>query len=433
MIKPSKYNHFGKVGEDKNILFNLATSSVALFNDREIEQVLSASFCDMNLEMVALQNGFVVPSEEDEVEKVLSIERMNNYSSRFAGFQILPTTACNARCWYCYEEGFAKQSMTDECIEAIPGFIGSYMEMVDDVHVTWFGGEPLLGFDAMCKLSDALVASCEAAGVGYTSDIITNATLITPETARTLIERCKIGQAQITLDGIGKTHVARKRYVDAAITFDSIIQAMDILAESGMLLLIRLNIDKENTEDLFRLIELLGNKWAQKENVMLYVAPLYGNSSKAVYSEHELNELYRIIFKKMIDAGWIQSFDGLPMNFNNASCSARMINNFVIAPSGDVYKCEHLLSCECERVGTVFDGVVYNEPMKRWASPCEPDKCLECSYLPSCHGGCYAAEALDFGFGRCPHIAFITEAIVDAAGYLLRKREKGNKNDFASN
>lgn len=95
---------------------------------------------------------------------------MNNYSSRFAGFQILPTTACNARCWYCYEEGFAKQSMTDECIEAIPGFIGSYMEMVDDVHVTWFGGEPLLGFDAMCKLSDALVASCEAAGVGYTSD-----------------------------------------------------------------------------------------------------------------------------------------------------------------------------------------------------------------------------------------------------------------------
>lgn len=57
MIKPSKYNHFGKVEKDKNILFNLATSSVALFNDSEIEQVLSASFCDMNLEMVALQGS----------------------------------------------------------------------------------------------------------------------------------------------------------------------------------------------------------------------------------------------------------------------------------------------------------------------------------------------------------------------------------------
>lgn len=433
MIKPSKYNHFGKVGEGENILFNLATSTVALFDDEEIEQVLSGSFHDEALQTVAFQNGFVVPAEEDEVEKVLSIERMNNYSSRFAGFQILPTTACNARCWYCYEEGFTKQSMTDECIEAIPGFIGSYIDMVDDIHVTWFGGEPLLEFDAMCSLSNALVESCEAAGVGYSSDIITNATLITPETACALIERCKVGQVQITLDGIGESHVSRKRYVDAAITFDSIIQAMDILAESGIRLLIRLNIDKDNTEDLFKLIEMLGNKWAHKENVMLYVAPLYGNSLKVFYSHHELNDLYKTIFQKMIDAGWIQTFDGLPMNFNNASCSARMINNFVIAPSGDVYKCEHLLSCESERVGTVFDGVVYNDSMKRWASPNEPGKCLECGFLPSCHGGCYAAETLNFGFGRCPHIAFITEAIIDAAGYLLRKQEKGNENDFASN
>ena len=96
-----------------------------------------------------------------------------------------------------------------------------------------------------------------------------------------------------------------------------------------------------------------------------------------------------------------------------------MINNFVIDPSGDVFKCEHLLAEDRQRIGNVFEGVLFNEAMAEWASPDIPQKCRECSFLPSCQAGCYAAEALDFGLKRCPHIAFITDAIIDAAGYLL--------------
>lgn len=423
-VRPSRYNHYGKVGENRNILFNLVTSSVALFTDSELKQIIEADFQSDDLALIALQNGFVLPFMENEVEKVLSIERMNNYSTRFAGFQILPTTACNARCWYCYEEDFVKETITDECVEAIPDFIESYMDMVDDIHITWFGGEPLLGFDRMLAISNILTQGCDARNIGYSSDIITNATLLTPDIARQMVDQCRISQAQVTLDGVGIKHIERKRYCDTNITFDDIIDAMDLLVESDIRLLIRLNIDKNNTDDCLELISLLGKRWAYKENAMLYVAPLYGSNISTFYAREELNDVYGKVFPAMIDAGWIQTLDGLPMNFNNATCSARMINNYVIAPNGDVFKCEHLLSCGSEKLGTVFDGIIFNEAMTRWASPNEPQRCLDCAYLPSCHGGCYAAEAMNFGFERCPHIAFITNAIIDAAGYLLEQNER---------
>lgn len=424
--RASRYNHARMISDGRFLLFNLATSAIALLDTEELSEIETASFGDAQRAATALDNGFIVPAEENELEKVLAIQRMNNYSTRFAGFQILPTTSCNARCFYCYEQGYQRISMSDEVERAIPSFIASFMDMVDDVHVTWFGGEPLLGWDSIQRLSAELIGQAKRRGVGYTSDIVTNATLLSAERARELVEACKVTQAQVTFDGLREQHMQRKRYRDESIDFDDILKALEYLVRAGSRLLIRLNVDKDNLDDCLSLIDMLGGRYAGNENVMLYVAPLYGSvSPNANFEKLELTDAYRRIFMRMIDAGFIQTLDGLPMNFNNATCSARMVNNYVIDPRGDVYKCEHLLSQESEKLGTVFDGVVFNEAMVRWASPSLPKTCMECSFLPGCQGGCYAAEALDFGFARCPHIAFISDAVFDAAGYLIQK-EKGD-------
>ena len=417
--KESRYNHFGMVG-DKVFLYNLVTSSVAVIEEPEYEQIKSCEFADSNLMQDAVGNGFIVPAEEDEIEKVLAVQRMNNYTTRFAGFQILPTTACNARCFYCYEQSYKPTCMKNDVAEAIPPFIEGFMDMVDDVHVTWFGGEPMLELDRIRELSNQIMALAKKHGIGYTSDMITNGTLATLDTVRTLVKDCKVSQVQITLDGLAEEHLRRKSYVSDDVAFNTVLSAMDAFVEQGAKLLIRLNVDKRNFEDCLKLIPLLGERYKGLDTVMLYAAPLYGSGNqKDFYTENELNEAYRTLFRAMIDAGFIQTVDGLPLNFNNATCSAQMINNFVIDPSGDVFKCEHLLAEDRQRLGNVFEGVVFNEAMAEWASPDIPQKCRECGFLPSCQAGCYAAEALDFGLKRCPHIAFITEAIVDAAGYLL--------------
>lgn len=108
--KESRYNHQGTLG-DKVFLYNLVTSSVALLGTGEYEQISKGEFSSSEVMEMAAENGFVVPYDEDELEKVLAIQRMNNFSTRFAGFQILPTTACNARCFYCYEHSYKPEHM----------------------------------------------------------------------------------------------------------------------------------------------------------------------------------------------------------------------------------------------------------------------------------------------------------------------------------
>ena len=424
MYKTSRYNHWGSVGDNSYLVYNLLTSSVALLSEVEFREIISLQFSNEDIFNMALKEGFIVPSEEDEVEKVLLLQRMNNYSSRFAGFQILPTTNCNANCWYCYEHDFLKKRMTADIADRIPEFISSYFSMVDDIHITWFGGEPLLELETMASISSKLVELCEKEKIGYSSDIITNASLINPSVIKELVGTCRISQAQITLDGMGERHTFRKGYKDKTISFQSILNAMQLLIANEVRLLIRINIDRANVQDCLELISFLGDKWASNPEVTLYVAPLYGvKESTSFFKQSELNSLYQKIFESMVDSGWIQTLDGLPMNFNNATCSARMINNFVITPEGEVFKCEHLLSKENEKVGTVFGGIVFNQAMTTWTSPDLPEKCRECSYLPSCQGGCLAAEELNFGFERCPHIAFIGDAIINSAAYLLQNKK----------
>ena len=53
-VRPSRYNHYGKVGENRNILFNLVTSSVALFTDSELKQIIEADFQSDDLALCEL-------------------------------------------------------------------------------------------------------------------------------------------------------------------------------------------------------------------------------------------------------------------------------------------------------------------------------------------------------------------------------------------
>lgn len=66
--KESRYNHRGAL-DDKVFLYNLVTSSVALLGTGEYEQILKGEFSSPEVMEMAVENGFVVPYGEDELEK----------------------------------------------------------------------------------------------------------------------------------------------------------------------------------------------------------------------------------------------------------------------------------------------------------------------------------------------------------------------------
>ena len=79
---------------------------------------------------------FVVPEDYNEAEQytqtIRLIKLMQRETPGLKTYTILPTTACNARCTYCYEQGFEHQAYiwADEakCRELLPEAIISDIE-----------------------------------------------------------------------------------------------------------------------------------------------------------------------------------------------------------------------------------------------------------------------------------------------------------------
>lgn len=63
---------------------------------------------------------------------------------------------------------------------------------------------------------------------------------------------------------------------------------------------------------------------------------------------------------------------------------------FLIDPLGDLYKCWNDVSRKEFRVGNVYTGVEYNTALSKYLNyeAVNQEKCMHCSVLPLCLGGC---------------------------------------------
>lgn len=420
--KASRYNIFDGLKNGNYLIYNTLSSCVAIVTSEELKELKEGCFENDSLLREYKQLGFVVDSSEDELRKVIALRNMNNFNMRCAGFQILPTTGCNARCFYCYEQDFVNETMNSEVIDQTIKFIKNYASSLKQLNIAWFGGEPLLRFDIIEYMSQEFIAYCKENHIEYSANMITNAALLDDSIIKKL-KMYKVETIQITIDGYGNVHDKRKGYLAEGMGYHTIIGSIKKLINSQIKVLVRLNIDKQNFSSCMDAIDNLKETCGNGKFIWPYIAPLYSDKdTKNCFSKNDLSEVFAESYKKLIDCGYIQSVDGLPMNFTNASCCATMINNFVIAPSGNIYKCEHLLNDENEKVGDVFSGIIFNKAMCNWAEPDAPGECKNCSYLPICQAGCRAALKRGFGYGRCSYIKFINKAVTQAVDYLLENQ-----------
>ena len=100
---------------------------------------------------------FLVPEDKDEAETYVSFcyiaRTLKLKQSGYTSFTILPTTACNARCIYCYEQGMQYVTMKEETVAQTIEFIKKVRSPKEKVNFLWFGGEPLVGeriIDKIC-------------------------------------------------------------------------------------------------------------------------------------------------------------------------------------------------------------------------------------------------------------------------------------------
>jgi radical SAM protein with 4Fe4S-binding SPASM domain len=365
-----------------------------------------------------IESMFLVPEDKDECAYYESIAKMMRHFMQpkgVIGYTILPTLGCNARCVYCYEEGYKQVTMTPEIAEQTLRFILNTRSK-DKITINWFGGEPLLCQGIIDHICDRL----RKEDIPFQSVIITNGSLITPETIDKMKNLWNLKRVQISMDGAEPDYIARKRYYADSDQYHSVMNAIDRLSEAGIAVALRVNVEESNWPGIPQFMSDLKEHVAHKENVYVYFSPLMhvrAGQDDLAFWEEILSAQHLIT-----DAGFrVLPFLKPSRRFRANRCMADG-GSVVICPDGRLYTCEHC--SPGTSYGDVFNGTT-DAALERELRRADRTRemCRKCRFLPECtsFASCPCVDA------HCKEVHEINA--VDALKNLVDKHNKEEETD----
>lgn len=221
---------------------------------------------------ILYKKGLIVDENEDELEKVkYYYNKVVNGS--ILNITILTTRNCNFRCKYCYES-FENRKMTKDVCDRLIKYVAKNISAYSGLHISWFGGEPLVAKDVIYYLSEAFMAICKRGKKTYTANITTNGYLLDYETFNKLINY-HVLKFQVTIDGLPAEHDNNRVLCNGSGTFQKIIEniiSIKNLCKSGRFnFVIRTNFNKKSINNIPEYIEYLEKTLENDSRFSLFV------------------------------------------------------------------------------------------------------------------------------------------------------------------
>ena len=408
---PSKYNIVEKTNEGY-IVFNTLSRAIILIDECEysiLKDPNSTIFNDAYNLFVGMH--FLVPKTLDEEKRYFEIynfyKLLNDSNKKIKTFKIYTTTHCNARCFYCFEEGIPKENMTEETTKAVIKYI--YKNKINGkIKLYWFGGEPLCNQ----KVINQICKQLKEDRVDFESTIITNGYLFDGKLIEKAVNEWNLTFAQVTLDGYRDEHNKRKAYINPKDDpFYKTIENIRLLNLKGVKLIVRLNFDKDNINSIKQLISYLEIKFKGLNNITFTPVLLIDDcfrhqttdkaNNKLLMSNY-LFELYETLYKKNM-LYFAPVYTGLKKN----RCMADNDSSAIISTDGRLFTCQNCDDNMC--YGNIYDDVINQELLDSWRKPKNiRPKCKNCAFLPECTP-----------FDKCP---VESESCVLSNNYRIRKK-----------
>lgn len=281
---------------------------------------------------------------------------------------ILAHGDCNFRCKYCYEK------FVDCTIESqkssILKFVKNKFEQYQfkDIHVSWFGGEPLLGYRDILDISKALIELSSTYGIRYHSDMTTNGYLLNSRTLSRLVTECQVQSYQITVDGTKEGHDNQRVLKNGHGSYDRIIKNLSNAQKLDLNfhILIRLNVSKENYSDV--------------ENFLVTDAQLFKRDKR-----------FQLLFRNVGDWGCGDRKEGYEVKRFAEDVSFELSqkeHTYTIDTKGNLLKCTVALYDEENKIGNLDSFVIDDQKQKLWINNYEfSQKCSKYQLLLICKGG----------------------------------------------
>lgn len=366
--------------QEGTLLFNNLTKELVLI-DTSIKDISSNDYT------LLVRKWFFVSSKTDEIELVTNVRSLLHLTYekvRSKNITILPTTDCNARCFYCFEKNMVRKNMTETTALQTVSFIKRQLKPGEHLTIRWFGGEPLTNIGPIDLICNELK---QKEKILFSSSLITNGFLLDAPLLQHAIDMWNLKNIQITLDGSESIYNKTKAFIyPDSNPFQTVIKNIVNISTTSVFLVIRLNIDTYNISDMFHLIEILSHEIQNKKNIRFSLSPLfeYAGATPHIRTEETRKNLFESIEQlhtEIVRSGFTSN--GLPTALKATYCGADSRNAIVVLPNGDLIRCEHIV--ELNPVGSVFsttssfaDGV--------WTEY-EPDKdlCHSCALYPECN------------------------------------------------
>lgn len=436
-MRPSKFN-IVQVVEGNVLLYNTYSTSMVELEPELYTDIFEKgnNSCGPEIEQLQVM-GFLVDDALDELaeQKQLRDTVVSTSGDTISNIIIAPTLACNANCFYCFENGYRQGIMTPDTARAVVHFLKEHWDG-GKIGITWFGGEPLMAADII----EIMVDELNREGIPFVSKITTNGSLLTREMIHRIQRKWKTDKIQITVDALGAEYNAIKNYIGIDDAFSLVIENIQACLEEGLSIHIRINFNPEKIDSAVKTMEYLNKLFGDFQNIKVYFAPIDADDCVmrnitddfAERDEHPYIELIKYGrkhglyrgFPDMEDDEYTQEFDTdgllkkLKLYSQPINCYATCQNVFSIDCNGKLYKCHRGLGRDEYASGDVFTGIQKNDIYNFFCDTRVPmDECNECKILPICQGGCKINVRLYNGKGCCAP----SKAIINQLVQLYRK------------
>lgn len=390
-VKKSRYNIFVPQENGKYIVFNSLSGAIGIFESDTMERFSSNTLTNEEMNIL-IRKGIFVSAATNELD-IINCDRVNGIFSHNRSFRIWPTSACNARCYYCFEKGISPASMTEETADSLIDFICKLTNEEDTVSIEWFGGEPLMNTGIIDYISKRISYILGKKSIPWRASMISNGSLLTLDIVRKMIKLWNVERIQITLDGYGEEYNRAKSYLNPILfNFEKVIHNIRLLLDNGIHVSIRMNYDTVNYKTLKKLISFLAREFSHEPNISYYVYPIWnalGDCKNGFTTTTEADLQLIDLFEDLVTSGMASAGNLARLQYRKRQCSSCGINNYSVLPNGDILKCSEAFNCV---VGNVFSGIADEVAVAKWTDPGLDDECICCSYLPLCQGGCRASR-----------------------------------------
>lgn len=374
--------------DDGILLYNNITGELIFLNEEDKKAVENS---DMTSETVIylINKWFFVPMRYNDV---ILCDQVNSFmnlicdaepscaAKKFTNFTILTTTDCNARCFYCYEAGRTRITMSEKVANDVADFI---IESCRGNPVTfrWFGGEPLCNFKAIDIICERLSQN----GIVYESNMVSNGYLFNESSIEKAVRHWNLYLVQITLDGTEDVYNRCKAYIykDSS-PYKKVMLNIKHLLDAGVAVKIRMNADEHNLDDLFRLTDILFENFGHYKKFTVYSHLLFEEDSDMRTYERR-KELFKnhLKLEKYIESKGFSVKPTLDNYLRYRQCMADNPQATVVLPDGHLGRCEHF--SDSNFWGSIYsenvDKSVINYFKEKRVLPCE---CDDCAIRPAC-------------------------------------------------